>query len=163
MIIIVMGVSGSGKTTVGRLLAGRLGWDFHDGDDLHPLENVFKMASGVPLTDDDRRPWLETIGQVMRASDEAGREAVIACSALRKAYRDYLMVQSPVVRLVYLRGDRDTILARMKSRSDHFMPADLLDSQFEVLEEPKDAIVADISKSPEEIVELIVPQLGRAD
>ena len=160
MIIILMGVSGSGKSTVGRLLAERLAWEFHDGDDLHPEENVRKMAAGTPLTDDDRRPWLERIGETMQECDAAGRNAVVACSALREAYRDYLLRQSPVVDLVFLQGRRDTILERMEKRSDHFMPADLLDSQFEALEEPRHAVVADVAKSPEEIVEHIVQQLS---
>lgn len=160
MIIILVGVSGSGKSTVGRLLAERLAWEFHDGDDLHPEENVRKMATGTPLTDDDRWPWLERIGEMMQECDDAGRNAVIACSALRTAYRDYLLRHSPAVDLVFLRGQRDTILERMQRRSDHFMPADLLDSQFDALEEPQHAVIADAAKSPEEIVEHIVQELS---
>jgi gluconokinase len=160
MIIILMGVSGSGKSTVGRLLAERLDWEFHDGDDLHPEENVRKMASGTALTEDDRWPWLERIGQVMHECDDAGRNAILACSALRSTYRDYLLRLSPAVDLVFLRGDRDTILERMRKRSDHFMPADLLDSQFEALEAPQHAVIADVAKSPDEIVDDIMQELS---
>lgn len=154
-----MGVSGAGKTTVGRLLAERLGWAFHDGDDLHPDANVRKMASGIPLTDDDRWPWLERIGSVMRRCDDAGRHAVVACSALRERYRVFLAGQSGDVAIVFLRGDRKTIRRRVEERDGHFMPPDLLDSQFDSLEEPRDAVVVDVAGSPEEIVGAIVSGL----
>jgi gluconokinase len=121
------------------------------------------MASGVPLTDDDRWPWLERIGRAMQSCDESGRSAVIACSALRAAYRRYLLEQSQEVQFAFLKGSRESILARMRGRDDHFMPTDLLDSQFAALEEPEDAIVADIRKSPPEIVDEIVLALGFPD
>ncbi len=159
MIIIVMGVSGSGKSTIGRQLADRLACDFVDGDDLHPAENVAKMAAGEPLDDDDRWPWLERIADLMRGYDGSGRNAVIACSALRRVYRDLLSDGSPDVRYVYLRGSPQTVLSRMNARADHFMPADLLDSQFEALEEPANAIVVDIEQSVGEIVDAVAERL----
>jgi gluconokinase len=160
MIIILMGVSASGKSTVGRLLARRLGWEFHDGDDLHPDANVRKMASGTPLTDDDRWPWLARIVRVMKECDAAGRNAVIACSALRKTYRDYLRRHGTAVEFVFLRGERQVLRERIRERSDHFMPAALLDSQFDALEEPQQAVVVDVDKPPAEIVEDIVHRLS---
>ncbi len=160
MIVIVMGVSGSGKSTVGKVLADRLGCAFHDGDDLHPAANVAKMASGLPLTDEDRWPWLERIGKIMRECEKTGQHAVIACSALRAIYREFLSRYSPDVRLVYLQGARDTILARLQHRIGHFMPADLLDSQLRTLEEPSDAVTVDVAKSPDEIVTEIVGALA---
>lgn len=159
MIVVVMGVSGCGKSTVGELLARRLGLPSYDADEFHPPENVRKMASGQPLTDDDRRPWLETLARAM-AGWEASGGAVLACSALKGSYREVLRGAGAEVRFVYLRGDRDTIAERMKHRRGHYMPLSLLDSQFAALEEPADAIVVDIDGAPEEIVERVVEELS---
>ena len=160
MIVIVMGVSGAGKSTVGRLLAEQLGWAFHDGDDLHPEQNVRKMSSGQPLSDEDRWPWLRQIGSVMRECERLGQSSVVACSALRADYRTYLQKQSRNTEIVFLKGSRKTILARMKARSDHFMPTKLLDSQFDALEEPSDAFVVDIRAEPSVIADAVIDQLG---
>jgi gluconokinase len=147
MMVIVMGVSGCGKTTVGRLLARELGYEFLDADDLHPQANVAKMAQGVALTDDDRWPWLDAIVAAMHERAARGCGAVIACSALKVAYRERLRRGGGAVeevRIVYLKGDAATIAPRVASRSGHYMPASLLASQFAALEEPRDAIVVDI-------------------
>ena len=154
MIIVVMGVSGCGKTTVGRMLGEALGWPFFDADDFHPEANVAKMRSGIPLTDDDRCPWLDRLVAEMGAIDHRGDHAVLGCSALRQAYRERL-ARAGDVRFVYLKGDRDTIAARLASRSGHYMPPTLLDSQLATLEEPTDAIVVDIRLSAEEQVAAI--------
>jgi gluconokinase len=143
MIALVMGVCGCGKTTVGKALAEELHWEFLDADDLHPPSNVAKMASGVPLTDDDRWPWYERIAAELRRASAAGRHAVLACSALKQSYRDRI-AQGLNLRVVYLKGDRASIEPRLASRRGHFMPASLLASQFATLEEPKDAIVVDV-------------------
>lgn len=126
-----MGVSGSGKTTVGQALAERLGRPFTDGDDLHPESNVRRMAAGIPLTDDDRWPWLDAVGAVL-----AGGAHVVACSALRRAYRDRLRAAAPGIALVLLDAPRDVLAARLTDRPGHFMPASLLDSQLQTLERP---------------------------
>lgn len=136
MVVILMGVSGSGKTTVGRHLADTLGWDFVDGDDFHPDVNVEKMKRGEPLTDEDRWPWLRAIRAFIGERLAADEPAVVACSALKEAYRDVLLEGHDEVHLVYLRAPYEFIRERMESRTDHFFDADLLDSQFEALEEP---------------------------
>ncbi len=135
-VVVVMGVSGSGKTTVASLLAGRLGWEFEDGDDFHPAANVEKMQSGSPLTDEDRWPWLAAIAAWIDKVRAEGRHGVVTCSGLKRAYRDVLVGGRPDVRLVYLKGDRELIGRRMAARHGHFMPTSLLDSQFRTLEEP---------------------------
>ena len=146
-----MGVSGSGKTTVGEPLAHKLGWRFIDADDLHPAGNVAKMKRGVPLEDADRWPWFDRIVAEMRRLTAAGESAVIACSALKQAYRDRLAAGGDV-RFVYLKGDVATIEPRLKRRAGHFMPPSLLPSQFATLEEPHDAIVVDIARPlPEQV------------
>jgi gluconokinase len=147
MIVVLMGVCGSGKTTVGRELADDMHWPFLDADDYHPQANVSKMASGVALTDADREPWLDRLVTEVRRYNLRGASAVLACSALKKAYRDRLdkgSVSPGDVRVVYLKGDAATIAPRLASRSGHYMPATLLASQFAALEEPSDAIVVDI-------------------
>jgi len=161
VIALVMGVSGSGKTTVGQALARKLGWRFVEGDDLHPPANVAKMHSGVPLTDADRWPWFDRIVADMRRINAAGENAVIACSALKAAYRDRL-AQGGDMRVVYLKGDAASIESRIRHRTGHFMPASLLPSQFATLEEPKEAIVVDIGEPVAQQVATIVRALGYA-
>jgi gluconokinase len=161
-IVVVMGVSGSGKTTVAKLLAGALGCRFLEGDDLHPPANVEKMRSGTPLTDADRLPWLSRIAQEIDAWRRRGESGVVTCSALKRTYRDILIGARSDVALVYLQGSRDLIQQRMAARHEHFMPVALLDSQFATLEEPapdERAIVVDIGGPPPEIVAEIVRRL----
>ncbi|PYS80122.1 MAG: gluconate kinase, partial [Acidobacteria bacterium] len=134
MVIILMGVSGSGKTTIGRRLADELGWKFYDGDDFHPRANVEKMAHGVPLDDEDRAPWLESLRDLIRSCLVRGESAVLACSALKRSYRQYLLIDENVM-LVYLKGDYELIEERLEGRSEHFMKPKMLDSQFDALEE----------------------------
>lgn len=158
--LIVMGVAGSGKTTVGRRLARRLGWTFLDADEYHPRANVEKMARGVPLTDADRRPWLEALHELIAAKLAAGESLVMACSALKERYREALRVGDEP-HFVHLRGDFDLIHERLLARRGHYMPAELLASQFEALEEPRDAIIVDIGSSVEGIVDDILGRLPR--
>jgi len=138
-----MGVSGCGKTTIGRALADAMAWPFLDADDFHPEANVAKMRTGTPLTDDDRWPWLDRLAAEMSAINARGASAVLGCSALRQAYRDRL-ARAGGVRIVYLKGDRATIEPRLAARAGHYMPPSLLTSQFAALEEPADVIVVDI-------------------
>jgi len=150
-ILVVMGVSGSGKTTVATLLAEKLGWPFAEGDDFHPPANVAKMHGGTPLTDADRLPWLSAIAAWIDARRAAGTGGIVSCSALKRAYRDILVGPRADVRLVYVRGSRGLIAARIAARHDHFMPASLLESQFETLEEPgtdERPIIADAALTP---------------
>jgi len=160
VIVLVMGVTGSGKTTVGQALADALGWQFHDGDDFHPEANVAKMAAGLPLTDDDRWPWLDRIADEMRRTLARGENAVFACSALKEVYRRRLQSAGDV-RVVYLNGDAVTIADRLAERSHRYMPASLLPSQFATLEEPVDALVVDIRDPVSEQVRHIREGLGR--
>jgi gluconokinase len=158
MIVVVMGVSGSGKTSVGRALADALGWPFIDGDDFHPPGNVAKMAAGTPLTDADRWPWLDALATKVAAVLAAGGHAVLACSALRAVYRERIAAGAPHpgdIRFVHLKGDRATIAARLAPRQHRYMPATLLDSQFATLEEPADALVVDIRNTiPEQVAQI---------
>jgi gluconokinase len=161
--IIVMGVSGSGKSTIGERLADRLGWTYEDGDSYHPPGNVAKMHAGHPLTDDDRWPWLKAIADAIDRETAAGQRMVIACSALKRAYRDVIVHGRDDVRIVYLKGSRELIARRLKARKGHFMPPDLLDSQFATLQEPtanEGAIVVDIDASIEAIVDDIMRRLA---
>lgn len=161
-VLVVMGVSGSGKTTIASLLADQLRWEFRDADDFHPAENVAKMHGGTPLTDEDRWPWLHAIAAWIDATRLNGGHGVIACSALKRAYRDILVGARPDVRLVYLRGDKPVIAARQAARQNHYMPPTLVDSQFAALEEPgadERPIVVPVEPGPQEIVQMIVSQL----
>lgn len=160
VIVIVMGVSGSGKTTVGRLLAERLGWEFLDADGFHPPANVAKMQAGTPLGDADRVAWLGALRKALAARFADGRSAVLACSALREGYRRELRQAGEPVRFVYLKGDYPTIHARIAARKSHYMPPSLLGSQFETLEEPVDAITVPVELSPTDAVLEIVRVLG---
>jgi carbohydrate kinase (thermoresistant glucokinase family) len=151
-IVVVMGVAGAGKTTVGKRLADLLGAPFHEGDQFHPPENVAKMSGGTPLDDADRLPWLRAIAAAIDRARSEGRGMVVACSALKRAYRDILIGPRAEVRLAYLRGTRDLIQARLQARRDHFMPPALLPSQFAALEEPGPAenpIVVDVTAPPD--------------
>lgn len=162
-VLVIMGVSGSGKTTVAALLAGRLGWDFAEGDDMHPAANIAKMAAGRPLTDDDRWPWLAEVAAWIREHTAAHRPGVVACSALKRSYRDVL--RGDAVVFVYLEGSRELIAQRMTARHGHFMPVALLDSQFAALEPPgpdEHAITVDDSDSPEQIAMRVMAELRRA-
>lgn len=160
-VLILMGVSGSGKTTVGTRLAETLGWDFADGDDFHPDANVEKMSRGEPLTDEDRWPWLRAIRDFIHQRLEQGEPAIVACSALKAAYRDVLLDGNEGAEIVYLKGSSDLIRRRMEARSDHFFDAELLDSQFEALEEPgtEAALTVSVDAPPAAIVRTICREL----
>jgi gluconokinase len=163
MVIVLMGVSGSGKTTIGRALAKSLRWGFSDADDFHSAANVEKMKNGIPLTDEDREPWLRRIKAAIEQwnRDEPGH--VLACSALKGRYREILGRDDPEVKFVYLQGSFDLISQRLKERKGHFFNPALLRSQFEALESPKDALVVDISKDPQEVVSAILEQVRRKE
>jgi len=161
-IVVVMGVSGSGKTTIATRLADTLAWQYQDGDDLHPPENVAKMKGGTSLTDEDRWPWLRRIAERIDEWRAAGQGGVITSSALKRAYRDVIVGDRPGTALVYLQGSRELIKARMAAREGHFMPVALLDNQFTVLEEPaadERPIVIDVAATPDAIVAEIVRRL----
>ncbi|WP_342051015.1 MULTISPECIES: gluconokinase [unclassified Cupriavidus] len=156
MIYILMGVSGSGKTTVGQLLASRLHCGFHDADEFHSAANKDKMHAGIPLTDEDRWPWLAAMRAAIDAAIAERRPHVFTCSALRQVYRDRLTPPDGGVTFVYMKGDAETIGGRLSVRTDHFFNPALLQSQFQTLEEPRDALVLDIRQSPEELVQDIL-------
>lgn len=157
--LVMMGVSGSGKTTVGKLVAERLGWAFYDADDYHPRANVEKMASGEPLDDSDRRPWLLRLQRLISEHINNEEPMVLACSALKQKYRDLLLEGNEKTEVVYLQGSYELIFERMNGREDHYMKADMLQSQFEALEEPEDAVVISIDETPEEIAAEIVQKV----
>lgn len=159
-IIIIMGVSGAGKTTIGTLLSDNLAWPFYDADDFHPEENKQKMAAGIPLTDRDRIPWLLAIRENIESHLAAQQPAIFSCSALKADYREVLQRDDNQIKFVYLKGTKGQIAAHLQARKGHFMPAELLDSQFATLEEPENAWVYDVGASPEMIVDGIQQQLG---
>ena len=161
-VLVVMGVSGAGKSTIGKMLAARLGWAFQEGDDLHPPANIAKMSAGVPLTDADRAPWLAAVGAWIDQCVADGGGGVITCSALKAAYRRTLAQGRPAVRLVYLEGSKALIARRVAARRDHFMPASLVDSQFADLEPPtmeEGAIVVAADRPIESQVEAVIKAL----
>ncbi len=161
-VIVVMGVSGSGKTTIAALLAGLLHWQFADADSFHPPANVQKMHSGIPLTDEDRWPWLRAIAAWIDAQRSTARHGIVACSALKRSYRNILIDGRQDVALVYLKGEMELIAHRMASRHEHFMPLALLQSQFDTLEEPgpeEHPLVVSIDAAPHDIADSIVAAL----
>jgi gluconokinase len=160
VIVLLMGVQGSGKTTVGQALAARLGWRFADADSFHPAANVAKMSAGIPLDDYDRRPWLAALRAEIDHALAAGVDLVLSCSALKEKYRQQLLTEDVV--FVYLRGSPQLIASRLRARKDHFAKLDLLASQFAQLEEPRDSIVVEISSPVAELVEQIITALPAA-
>ena len=169
LVIIVMGVSGAGKTTVGQLLASQLGWEYADADDFHPRANIKKMRSGIPLTDEDRIPWLSILRGVIAGWIETPKNSILACSALKRAYREILQGSpevnpevNPEVRFVYLRGTPELLRQRLHQRVGHFHTERMLESQLATLEERETALLVDIDRSPEEIVGQIRTRLGLA-
>ena len=163
MIIILMGVSGCGKTTVGTKLAGQLGWIFQEGDALHSEKNIEKMSCGTPLSDIDRKPWLHSISQWIDSHCLSDKNGVISCSALKKSYRLKITTNKDNIHLVYLRGTKELLLKRLTQRTDHFMPPDLLTSQLHILEEPgadENVLVLAIDRLPGDIVSSIRDSLG---
>jgi gluconokinase len=158
LIVLLMGVSGAGKTTVGRLLASTLGWEFADGDDYHSAANIEKMRAGIPLTDEDREPWIQTLRTLMRKWIDCKQSGVLACSALKEAYRAQLVL-SPEIRVVYLKADREVLRQRLLRRVGHYMREPMLESQLATLEEPRDALVIDAAEPEEEIVQDIKKSL----
>ena len=163
VVLVLMGVSGSGKTTVARIIAERLRWPFEEGDALHPPANVAKMAAGHPLTDEDRAPWLAKVADWVDARLDAGESGVITCSALKRKYRELIDRRGERVEFVYLHGSRELIASRLATRQGHFMPSSLLDSQFATLEPPNDderPITIHVDAPPEAIVEEIVQRLA---
>ena len=157
--LILMGVSGCGKSTIGQKLAGQLGWDFFDADDFHPPQNIEKMANGIPLNDADRAPWLGALHKQIAVSLRADRPGILACSALKERYRRQLLVGNRGVKIIYLKGNYELIWARMNARPGHYMKEDMLQSQFNALEEPQDALTVDITPSVDEIVATILTEI----
>ncbi len=162
MIVVLMGVSGAGKTTIGELLSERLGWPLLDADDFHPPANIEKMRSGIPLTDNDRWPWLDRLNGLLRERDSNGQSVLLACSALKQKYRDRLAAGCSNLRWVHLKGSFELIESRMTARKGHYMKAGLLESQFATLEEPIDAITVDVGAAPEAIADTVEVALNGA-
>ncbi|MBD2681063.1 MULTISPECIES: gluconokinase [Nostoc] len=160
MIIIIMGVSGAGKTTIGKLLANSLGWEFSDADAFHSLENVEKMRCGIPLTEADRIPWLQNLQTAIKNWLQENKSMVLACSALKESYRQFLVVDGERIRLVYLKGSYELIQKRLQERHNHYMSEKLLDSQFNTLEEPLNTLYIDVIETPQVIVQNIRTALG---
>ena len=160
MFYVVMGVSGTGKSTIGKLLSDRTGWNFYDADDFHPLTNIVKMKGGIALTDEDRLPWLKKLEQLITRHLQNDCPGILACSALKSDYRQILRNGRSEVVFIYLRGDFNCIQNRLLQRTGHFMSSDLLRSQFDTLEEPEDALVVDVSLTREEIVEEILNKIS---
>jgi gluconokinase len=160
MIIVLMGVTGVGKSTIGRRLAEDLGWTFYDADDFHPPKNVEKMRQGIPLTDADRWPWLDAVSAALRDVEAEGRNGVLACSALKKSYRQRLSSGLQDVRFVHLEGPEEVITRRLRARAGHFMDPSLLPSQLEALEAPEDAMEVDVSAPSDAVIEQIRGGLG---
>jgi gluconokinase len=159
MIIIIMGVAGSGKTTIGSLLSNKLGWSFYDADDFHSESNRTKMSQGIALTDEDRASWLISLQELIAQNIQQNTQAVLACSALKNSYRNMLEVNERV-KFVYLQGTYERIKTRLNERTGHFMSAGMLDSQFQTLEEPQNALIIDISNTPEDIIAIICKGLN---
>jgi len=162
-VLVIMGVSGSGKTTIALDLASRLGWPYQEGDALHSAANVAKMHAGIPLDDDDRRPWLEAVSAWIDSQRAQHLPGIITCSALKRKYRVVIIGRRPAVYLIYLRGSFELISRRLAGRRGHFMPADLLQSQFETLEEPgpdEHPVILDIGVPPEQIANEIIQRLN---
>lgn len=158
--LVLMGVSGCGKTSVGQALSERVGWPFFDGDDFHPPANVAKMAAGFPLNDENRTPWLANLHDLIARHQAEGQSMLVACSALKEKYRQQLAAGNPGTVFVYLKGDFELIFARMQARAGHYMKAEMLRSQFETLEEPAEALIIDIGQPLETIIEVVLSQLN---
>jgi gluconokinase len=160
VVIIMMGVSGSGKTTTGRTLAENLGWPFYEGDDFHPEANVEKMTRGIALTDTDRKEWLDRLSHLLAELERQRKSAVVSCSALKESYRQRLSKAGENLRFVFLKGDYELLEKRLRERKGHYMGAGLLRSQFQTLEEPKEAIVVNVASDPQAIVAAVKRGLG---